>query len=50
VAEVQAVEPVAPLVEVHLPAPAAPVPPATADGRPAWAAEPFECLLFDVAG
>ncbi len=20
------------------------------DGRPAWAAEPFECLLFDVAG
>ncbi|MDH0732077.1 chemotaxis protein CheW [Pseudomonas sichuanensis] len=48
--EVQAAEPVAPLVEVHLPAPAAPVPPATADGRPAWAAEPFECLLFDVAG
>ncbi|AZL73121.1 CheW domain-containing protein [Pseudomonas oryziphila] len=49
-AEVQAAEPVAPLVEVHLPAPAAPVPPATVDGRPAWAAEPFECLLFDVAG
>lgn len=48
--EAQAIEPVAPLVEVHLPAPAAPVPPATADGRPAWAAEPFECLLFDVAG
>lgn len=48
--EVQAAEPVAPLVEVHLPAPAAPAPPATADGRPAWAAEPFECLLFDVAG
>ena len=21
-----------------------------ADGRPAWASEPFECLLFDVAG
>ncbi|TNF14598.1 MAG: chemotaxis protein CheW, partial [Pseudomonadales bacterium] len=21
-----------------------------ADGRPAWAEEPFECLLFDVAG
>ncbi|MFV3406075.1 MULTISPECIES: CheW domain-containing protein [Pseudomonas] len=48
--QVQVAEPVAPLVEVHLPAPAAPVPPATVDGRPAWAAEPFECLLFDVAG
>ncbi|AGZ36194.1 chemotaxis protein CheW [Pseudomonas sp. SWI6] len=45
-----AVEPVAPLVDVHLPAPNLPVPPATLDGRPAWAAEPFECLLFDVAG
>ncbi|RWU20763.1 chemotaxis protein CheW [Pseudomonas alkylphenolica] len=43
--------PVEPLVEVHLPpAPNAPVPPVTVDGRPAWAAEPFECLLFDVAG
>ncbi|AIL62878.1 chemotaxis protein CheW [Pseudomonas alkylphenolica] len=43
--------PVEPLVEVHLPpAPNQPVPPATVDGRPAWAAEPFECLLFDVAG
>jgi len=42
---------VEPLVEVHLPpAPDQPVPPATVDGRPAWAAEPFECLLFDVAG
>ena len=48
--EVQAPEPVAPLVEVHLPAPDVPAPPATLDGRPAWAAEPFECLLFDVAG
>ena len=48
--DVQAAEPVAPLVDVHLPAPAAPVPPATVDGRPDWAAEPFECLLFDVAG
>ena len=48
--EVQAPEPVAPLVEVHLPAPNAPTPPATVDGRPTWAAEPFECLLFDVAG
>ncbi|MEB0043027.1 MULTISPECIES: CheW domain-containing protein [unclassified Pseudomonas] len=25
-------------------------PPLAKDGRPAWAAEPFECLLFDVAG
>ena len=24
--------------------------PVETDGRPAWAAEPFECLLFDVAG
>lgn len=32
------------------PAPNLPVPPATVDGRPVWAAEPFECLLFDVAG
>lgn len=39
-----------PLVDVHLPAPNLPVPPATVDGRPTWAAEPFECLLFDVAG
>ncbi|MGH8380209.1 CheW domain-containing protein [Pseudomonas sp.] len=43
--------PIEPLVEVHLPpAPNQPVPPVTLDGRPAWAAEPFECLLFDVAG
>ncbi|MDF0731876.1 chemotaxis protein CheW [Pseudomonas entomophila] len=48
--EAQVIEPVAPLVDVHLPAPNVPVPPATTDGRPAWAAEPFECLLFDVAG
>ncbi|MGE8061466.1 chemotaxis protein CheW [Pseudomonas sp. NPDC089547] len=48
--EEQAVEPAVPLVDVHLPAPNLPVPPATVDGRPAWAAEPFECLLFDVAG
>ena len=46
--EAPALEPALPLVDVHLPAP--PVPPATVDGRPAWAAEPFECLLFDVAG
>ncbi|AKA85672.1 chemotaxis protein CheW [Pseudomonas synxantha] len=40
---------VEPLVEVHLP-PSITPPPVTGDGRPAWAAEPFECLLFDVAG
>lgn len=40
-----------PLVDVHLaPAPDQPQPPKTVDGRPVWAAEPFECLLFDVAG
>ncbi|WP_336333005.1 CheW domain-containing protein [Pseudomonas putida] len=48
--EEQTVEPAVPLVDVHLPAPNLPVPPASVDGRPAWAAEPFECLLFDVAG
>lgn len=48
--EEQTVAPAVPLVDVHLPAPDLPVPPATVDGRPAWAAEPFECLLFDVAG
>ncbi|TCP74615.1 MULTISPECIES: CheW domain-containing protein [Pseudomonas] len=48
--EEQTVEPALPLVDVHLPAPNLPVPPATVDGRPVWAAEPFECLLFDVAG
>lgn len=42
---------VEPVVEVHLAPPAGNQPPAvTGDGRPAWAAEPFECLLFDVAG
>ncbi|WP_337157097.1 CheW domain-containing protein [Pseudomonas putida] len=50
VAEAQVIEPVAPLVDVYLPAANPPVPPATVDGRPAWAADPFECLLFDVAG
>ncbi|PYB69961.1 chemotaxis protein CheW [Pseudomonas sp. LB-090624] len=43
-------EPAMPLVDVHLPAPDMPVPPTSVDGRPVWAAEPFECLLFDVAG
>ncbi|MGF6401930.1 purine-binding chemotaxis protein CheW [Pseudomonas frederiksbergensis] len=40
---------VPPLVEVHLP-PSNTPPPVETDGRPVWAAEPFECLLFDVAG
>jgi len=40
---------VEPVVEVHLP-PSNTPPPVTGDDRPAWAAEPFECLLFDVAG
>ena len=40
---------VEPVVDVHLP-PSITPPPVTSDGRPAWAAEPFECLLFDVAG
>ncbi|MEJ5058279.1 MULTISPECIES: CheW domain-containing protein [unclassified Pseudomonas] len=40
---------VPPVVEVHLP-PSSTPPPVQTDGRPAWAAEPFECLLFDVAG
>ncbi|MBV6287914.1 CheW domain-containing protein [Pseudomonas aegrilactucae] len=47
----QAPAPVEPLVDVYLPAGTdQPVPPLRGDGRPAWAAEPFECLLFDVAG
>lgn len=40
---------VEPVAEVHLP-PSGTPPPVDADGRPSWAAEPFECLLFDVAG
>ena len=39
-----------PLVDVHLPTAPGGLLPALSDGRPAWAAEPFECLLFDVAG
>ncbi|NBA95796.1 CheW domain-containing protein [Pseudomonas sp. R5(2019)] len=42
------IERVEPAVDVHLPATTPPC--LTIDGRPAWAAEPFECLLFDVAG
>ncbi|EIK93496.1 chemotaxis protein CheW [Pseudomonas sp. M47T1] len=49
VAEVVAT-PVEPVVEVHRPSPPGAVPPGSEDGRPSWAAEPFECLLFDVAG
>ncbi|HEX8591834.1 MAG TPA: CheW domain-containing protein [Pseudomonas sp.] len=42
---------VEPVAQVYLPsAQRTPVPPSTTDGRPAWAEEPFECLLFDVAG
>lgn len=40
---------VPPIVEVHLP-PSNTPPPVEPDDRPTWAAEPFECLLFDVAG
>lgn len=40
---------VEPVADVHLP-PSNTPPPADSDGRPSWAAEPFECLLFDVAG
>lgn len=49
--EVEKSIPVEPLADVHRPAvPGGPMLPSTPDGRPAWAAEPFECLLFDVAG
>ncbi|WP_223517102.1 CheW domain-containing protein [Pseudomonas sp. GL-B-19] len=53
-APVSTVEPllqtlVPPVVDVHLPPSNSP-PPVETDGRPSWAAEPFECLLFDVAG
>lgn len=40
---------VEPVVEVHRP-PSGTPPPVAGDDRPSWAAEPFECLLFDVAG
>lgn len=43
-------EPIAPLAELHRPHAMGPRLPSTPDGRPAWSAEPFECLLFDVAG
>ncbi|WP_296259225.1 MULTISPECIES: CheW domain-containing protein [unclassified Pseudomonas] len=41
---------VEPVADVYLPTQRTPTPPPTADARPDWAAEPFECLLFDVAG
>jgi purine-binding chemotaxis protein CheW len=41
---------VAPVVDVHLPSASVQPLLAAVDGRPSWAAEPFECLLFDVAG
>lgn len=39
---------VEPLAEVYRPTPQ--IFSSQPDGRPAWAEEPFECLLFDVAG
>jgi purine-binding chemotaxis protein CheW len=48
---VPVVDLIEPVAEVYLPsAQRTPTPPPTIDGRPAWAQEPFECLLFDVAG
>ncbi|WP_053118411.1 CheW domain-containing protein [Pseudomonas sp. P1.31] len=50
--EIEALAPqtlIPPVVEVHLP-PSSTPPPVEPDGRPAWAADAFECLLFDVAG
>ena len=37
-----------PIAEVNRPAPRSPL--LQLEGRPDWAQEPFECLLFDVAG
>lgn len=45
------VELIEPVADVHLAtAQRTPTPPPASDGPPAWAEEPFECLLFDVAG
>ena len=43
-------ERVSPVADVHLPTATTRPLLAAVDGRPTWAAEPFECLLFDVAG
>ncbi|MCF5707806.1 chemotaxis protein CheW [Pseudomonas syringae] len=49
--EAPTIELVEPVAELSVMTPQrTPTPPPTSDGRPAWAAEPFECLLFDVAG
>ncbi|BAP44204.1 CheW domain-containing protein [Pseudomonas sp. StFLB209] len=39
-----------PVAELNTRLDQSPPPPPATDGRPDWAAEPFECLLFDVAG
>ncbi|QKZ03645.1 CheW domain-containing protein [Pseudomonas eucalypticola] len=49
-ADIVVAQPVEPVAEVHRAVPPGAVPPAQVDGRPSWGAEPFECLLFDVAG
>lgn len=46
VVQAPVIEPVAEL-QAEL---ASPPPPMSFEGRPSWAEEPFECLLFDVAG
>ncbi|WP_339485828.1 CheW domain-containing protein [Pseudomonas sp. EL_65y_Pfl2_R95] len=47
----QPVAVVEPIAELYRPSSSAPFAPMLAeDGRPQWAQEPFECLLFDVAG
>lgn len=51
VVQVPAVDLIEPVAEIHpVTAQRPPTAPPTSDGRPAWAEEPFECLLFDVAG
>jgi purine-binding chemotaxis protein CheW len=51
VVSVPTAEVIEPVADIHLAtAQRIPTPPPTSDGRPAWAEEPFECLLFDVAG
>ncbi|RMQ44867.1 CheW-like protein [Pseudomonas cichorii] len=48
---VPTVEVVEPVVQLSIAAEQrTPTPPPSLEGRPAWADEPFECLLFDVAG